>query len=144
MWLEFTKTFPNGKMNYVSNLCLDVFYNPCIQKFFIWGHLVPRLTKFDQVKSWIFFKRHFERTRDGFNYKSHKYKVYPNYQGLYLVQWSTFYLRKFEPHRFSLFCSSLDDLDSLISSSRAHTLRQEISAGNKRERGGHWGKLPPT
>jgi hypothetical protein len=32
-------------MAYVSNIDLDESYKHGIQKFFIWGHLVPHLTK---------------------------------------------------------------------------------------------------
>jgi hypothetical protein len=46
----FTETFSNGKMTYVNIVDLDEFNKLGIQKFFIWGHLVSHLTKFDQVK----------------------------------------------------------------------------------------------
>jgi hypothetical protein len=43
-------------MLYVKIVYLDEFNKIGIQKFFIWGHLDSRLTKFDQVKVWILKK----------------------------------------------------------------------------------------
>ena len=50
LWLVFDKTFSNGKMRYVTIIDLAEMIKFGIQSFFIWGHLVSHLSKFDQVK----------------------------------------------------------------------------------------------
>ena len=50
LWLVFDKTFSNGKMSYVTIVDLAKMIKLGIQSFFIWGHVVSHLSKFDQVK----------------------------------------------------------------------------------------------
>ena len=60
MWLVFDKTFSNGKMSYVTIVYLAEMIKLGIQSFFIWGHLVSHLSKFDQVKFGQMKKQHFD------------------------------------------------------------------------------------
>ena len=56
----FDKTFSNGKMSYVTIVYLAEMIKLGIQSFFIWGHLVSHLSKFDQVKFGQIKKQHFD------------------------------------------------------------------------------------
>ena len=47
LWLVFDKTFSNEKMSYVTIVDLAKMIKLGIQRFFIWGHLVSHLSKFD-------------------------------------------------------------------------------------------------
>ena len=60
LWLVFDKNFSNGKMSYVTIVDLDEMIKLGIQSFFIWGHLVSHLSKFDQVKFGQIKKQHFD------------------------------------------------------------------------------------
>ena len=60
LWLVFDKTFSNGKMSYVTIVDLAEMIKLGIQSFFIWGHLVSHLSKFDQVKFGQMKKQHFD------------------------------------------------------------------------------------
>ena len=46
-------------MDYIRIVDLDEMNNLVIQSFFIWGHLVSHLSKFDQVKFGQMKKQHF-------------------------------------------------------------------------------------
>ena len=59
LWLVFDKTFLNGKMSYVTIVDLAEMIKLGIQRFFIWGHLVSHLSKFDLVKFGQMEKQHF-------------------------------------------------------------------------------------
>ena len=56
----FDKNFSNGKMIYVTIVDLAEMIKLGIQSFFIWGHLVSHLSKFDQVKFGQIKKQHFD------------------------------------------------------------------------------------
>ena len=56
----FDKTFSNGKMSYVTIVDLAEMIKLGIQSFFIQGHLVSHLSKFDQVKFGQMKKQHFD------------------------------------------------------------------------------------
>ena len=60
LWLVFDKTFSNEKMSYVTIVDLAEMIKLGIQSFFIWGHLVSHLSKFDQVKFGQIKKQHFD------------------------------------------------------------------------------------
>ena len=60
LWLVFDKTFSNGKMSYVTIVYIAEMIKLSIQSFFIWGHLVSHLSKFDQVKFGQMKKQHFD------------------------------------------------------------------------------------
>ena len=60
LWLVFDKTFLNGKMSYVKIVDFTEMIKFGIQIFFIWGHLVSHLSKFDQVKFGQMKKQHFD------------------------------------------------------------------------------------
>ena len=60
LWLVFDKSFSNGKMSYVTIVDLADMIKLGIQSFFIWGHLVSHLSKFDQVKFGQIKKQHFD------------------------------------------------------------------------------------
>ena len=60
LWLVFDKTFSNGKMIYITIVDLAKMIKLGIQRFFIWGHLVSHLSKFDQVKFGQMKKQHFD------------------------------------------------------------------------------------
>ena len=60
LWLVFDKNFSNGKMTYVTIVDLAEMIKLGIQSFFIWGHLVSHLNKFDQVKFGQMKKQHFD------------------------------------------------------------------------------------
>ena len=47
-------------MDYIRIVDLDEMNNLVIQSFFIWGHLVSHLSKFDQVKFGQMKKQHFD------------------------------------------------------------------------------------
>ena len=56
----FDKTFSNEKMSYVTIVDHAEMIKLGIQSFFIWGHLVSHLNKFDQVKFGQMKKQHFD------------------------------------------------------------------------------------
>ena len=57
--LVFDKTFSNEKISYVTIVDLAEMIKLGIQRFFIGGHLVSYLSKFDQVKFGQMEKQHF-------------------------------------------------------------------------------------
>ena len=60
LWLVFDKNFSNGKISYITIVDLAEMIKLGIQSFFIWGHLVSHLSKFDQVKFGQIKKQHFD------------------------------------------------------------------------------------
>ena len=58
LWLVLDKNLSNGKMSYVTIVDIAEMIKLGIQKFFIWGHLVSHLSKFDQVKFGQMKKQH--------------------------------------------------------------------------------------
>ena len=79
LWLVFDKNFSNGKIRYVTIVDLAEMIKLGIQSFFIWGHLVSHLSKFDQVKFGQIKKQHFDSSImscNDFKLKSFEYQVY--------------------------------------------------------------------
>ena len=56
----FDKNFSNGKMSYVTIVDLAEMIKLGIKRFFIGGHLLSHLSKFDQVKFGQMKKQHFD------------------------------------------------------------------------------------
>ena len=56
----FDKNFSNEKMSYVTIVDLSEMIKLGIQSFFILGHLVSHLSKFDKVKFGQIKKQHFD------------------------------------------------------------------------------------
>ena len=106
LWLVFDKHFSNKKMSYITIVDIAEMIKLGIQRFFIWGHLVSHLSKFDQVKFGQMKKQHFDSSIMNSKLLQIRKFWIPSLltqKDLQLLFWSTFHLRKFRWFKFVIF-----------------------------------------
>ena len=106
LWLVFDKKFSNRKMSYVIIVDLADMIKLGIQSFFIWGHLVSYLSKFDQVKFGQIKKQHFDSSIMNSKWlKIEKFWIPSllNSKRSTIVVLVNFHLRKFGRFKFVIF-----------------------------------------